>query len=76
MIDAVLDRIRAALSDQQDENVIALSLALVEQALQFRRNDGTVGTPAEVKAWLSELVGGQIDICAQAGPPEKWSEHG
>jgi hypothetical protein len=72
----LLDRIRAALSDQPGENVIALSLALVEQALQFRRNDGTVGTPAEVKAFVHHLTGGMIDICVQAGPPEKWSEHG
>jgi hypothetical protein len=73
--DELLDRIRAALSDDPGRNVTALSLALVEQALQLRRNDGTVGTSMEVKASLHQLTGGMVDICAEAGPPEQWESH-
>ena len=68
----LVDRIRATLDDDPRENVVALSLALVEQALQFRRDDGTVGTPAEVKTFVHKLTSGMIDICAEAGPPEQW----
>lgn len=70
----LLDRIRAALSDDPGENLTALSIALVEQALQFPRNDGTIGTPTEVKAFLHELTGGMVDICMEAGPPEQWGK--
>jgi hypothetical protein len=73
MSSELLDRIRAALDDDPRKNVVELSVALVEQALQFRRDDGTVGTPAEVKAFVQALTGGMVDICAQAGPPERWS---
>jgi hypothetical protein len=72
--DELLDRIRAALSDDPGRNATALSLALVEQALQLRRNDGTVGTPTEVKAFLHQLTGGMVDICAEAAPPEQWGK--
>ena len=73
MTDQLLDRIRAALSDDPEKNATALSLALVEQALQIRRDDGTVGTATEVKAFVHELTGGMIDIYAEAGPPEQWA---
>jgi hypothetical protein len=72
----LVDRIRAALGDEPKENVTALSFALVEQALQVRKADGTVGPPAEVKAFVHDLVDGMIDICAQAGPPERRSVDG
>jgi len=61
--DALLNAIRNALGPDQGQNMSALSIALVEQALSFKRNDGTVGNADEVKAFLNQMTNGMVDLC-------------
>jgi hypothetical protein len=64
--DLVEHRLRSALSDRVEENMVALAIVLVEQALNYRRRDGTLGTAAEVKAFVNRLTGGMIDLAETA----------
>jgi hypothetical protein len=59
-----IDRIRAALGDDPTENLSPLSAVLVEQALNFRRKNGSVGAPSEVKGLINGLTNGMIDLAS------------
>jgi hypothetical protein len=64
------ERIRAAIDDAADEEILtALSIVLVERALNHERRDGTRGTPSEVKEFVNGLTNGMIDICTNEDFP-------
>jgi len=73
--DDLVTRIREALSDRLEDNLPALAIVLVEQALNFRRRDGTTGTRTEVKHFVTTLTNGMIDICTEDGSPFSLSPH-
>jgi hypothetical protein len=60
------ERIKATLTDDPKTNLPALAIVMVEQAMNFRRHDGTIGTASEIKAFLTKLINGMTDICADA----------
>jgi hypothetical protein len=65
LYEALVERIRAALGECPNDNLSGLATVLVEQAVNFRRKDGTIGTPGEVKHFLYVLTSGMVDIATE-----------
>jgi hypothetical protein len=73
----LVERILAAIADSPEDEVLsALSLVLIKCALQFKRQDGTVGRPSEVKDLVATLTAGMIDEASAEQYPDIYYRDG